>query len=36
VHFILPREIGKVEITSDVAETAVRSAIEEMRKMARN
>jgi 3-dehydroquinate synthase len=36
VHFILPREIGKVEITSDVAETAVRAAIEEMRKLARN
>jgi 3-dehydroquinate synthase len=36
VHFILPREIGKVEITSDVPETAVRSAVEEMRKLARN
>lgn len=36
VHFILPREIGKVEITSDVAETAVRAAVEEMRKLARN
>jgi 3-dehydroquinate synthase len=36
VHFILPREIGKVEITSDVDETAVRSALEEMRKLARN
>jgi|SRR5580704_11451074 3-dehydroquinate synthase len=36
VHFILPREIGKVEITSDVAETAVRAAIQEMRKLARN
>jgi 3-dehydroquinate synthase len=36
VHFILPREIGKVEITSDVSETIVRSAVEEMRKLARN
>jgi 3-dehydroquinate synthase len=36
VHFILPREIGKVEITSDVPETAVRAAIEEMRRLARN
>jgi 3-dehydroquinate synthase len=36
VHFILPREIGKVEITSDVPEAAVRSAVEEMRKLARN
>lgn len=36
VHFILPREIAKVEITSDVPETALRGAIEEMRKLARN
>jgi len=36
VHFILPREIGKVEITSDVPETAVRTALEEMRKQARS
>jgi 3-dehydroquinate synthase len=36
VHFILPREIGKVEITSDVPETAVRAAVEEVRKLARN
>ncbi|MFZ3339530.1 MAG: 3-dehydroquinate synthase [Terriglobales bacterium] len=36
VHFILPREIGKVEITSDVPEAAVRAAVEEMRKLARN
>ncbi len=36
VHFILPREIGKVEITSDVSEAIVRSAVEEMRKLARN
>jgi 3-dehydroquinate synthase len=36
VHFVLPREIGKVEITSDVPEAAVRSAIDEIRKLARN
>jgi len=36
VHFIIPREIGKVEITSDVAEDDVRSALEEMRKLTRN
>lgn len=36
VHFILPREIGKVEITRDVPEVVVRSAIEEIRKLARN
>ena len=36
VHFILPREIGKVEITSDVPEAIVKSAIDEIRKLARN
>lgn len=36
VHFILPREIGKVEITSDVPEEIVRSAVDEIRKLARN
>jgi len=36
VHLILPREIGKVEITSDVGEPVVRAAIEEIRKLARN
>src|SRR5271154_4460539 len=36
VHFILPREIGKVEIASDVPETIVRTAIDEIRKLARN
>ena len=35
VHFILPREIGKVEITSDVPEAIVRSAVDEIRKLAR-
>jgi 3-dehydroquinate synthase len=36
VHFVLPREIGKVEITSDVPEGIVRSAIDEIRKLARH
>src|ERR1700691_2757957 len=36
VHFILPREIGKVEITSDVPEAIVRAAVDEIRKLARN
>ena len=36
VHFILPREIGKVEITSDVGEAVVRAAVEDIRKLARN
>lgn len=36
VHFILPREIGKVEITSDVPDEIVRSAVDEIRKLARN
>ena len=35
VHFILPREIGKVEITTDVPEAVVRSAVDEIRKLAR-
>src|SRR5580658_3392853 len=36
VHFVLPREIGKVEITSDVPEAIVRVAVDEIRKLARN
>jgi 3-dehydroquinate synthase len=36
VHFILPREIGKVEIVSDVPETIIKLAVEEIRKLARN
>jgi 3-dehydroquinate synthase len=36
VHFVLPREIGKVEITSDVPEAIVRAAVDEIRKLARN
>ena len=36
VHFILPREIGRVEIVSDVPEAIVISAVEEIRKLASN
>ena len=35
VHFVLPREIGKVEISSDVPESAVASAVEEIRRLSR-
>src|SRR6266446_832428 len=36
VHFVLPRQIGRVEIVSDVPAAAVRLAVEEIRKLARN
>ena len=35
VHFVLPREIGKVEIASDVPESAVLNAVEELRRLSR-
>lgn len=35
VHFVLPREIGKVEIASDVPESAVVEAVEELRRLSR-
>lgn len=35
VHFVLPREIGKVEISSDVPENAVVQAVEELRRLSR-
>jgi 3-dehydroquinate synthase len=35
VHFVLPREIGKVEIASDVPESAVLNAVEEIRRLSR-
>ena len=35
VHFVLPREIGKVEIASDVPEAAVVGAVEEIRRLSR-
>jgi 3-dehydroquinate synthetase len=33
VHFILPRDIGKVEIANDVPERAVLSAVDELRRI---
>lgn len=33
VHFVLPREIGKVEIANDVPEAAVLEAVEELRRI---
>ena len=35
VHFVLPREIGKVEIASDVPENVVINAVEELRRLSR-
>jgi 3-dehydroquinate synthase len=35
VHFVLPREIGKVEIASDVPEKVVIDAVEELRRLSR-
>src|SRR5580693_7061286 len=35
VHFVLPREIGKVEIASDVPEAAIIDAVEELRRLSR-
>jgi 3-dehydroquinate synthase len=35
VHFVLPREIGKVEISSEVPERAVLGAVEEVRDLSR-
>ncbi|MGC2474704.1 MAG: 3-dehydroquinate synthase [Candidatus Sulfotelmatobacter sp.] len=35
VHFILPREIGKVEVASDVPESAVLDSVEEIRRLSR-
>jgi len=35
VHFVLPREIGKVEISSEVPERAVLAAVEELRDLSR-
>jgi 3-dehydroquinate synthase len=33
VHFVLPRQIGKVEIVSDLPVAAARLAVEEIRKL---
>jgi len=35
VHFVLPREIGKVEIAADVPDNVVVSAVEELRRLSR-
>jgi len=33
VHFVLPRDIGEVEIVSDVPERAVLQVVEELRNL---
>ena len=33
VHFVLPREIGKVEIAADVPDKVVFAAVEELRRL---
>jgi 3-dehydroquinate synthase len=35
VHFILPREIGKVEVASDVPQAAVLESVVELRRLSR-
>jgi 3-dehydroquinate synthase len=35
VHFVLPREIGKVEIAADVPDSVVIGAVEELRRLSR-
>lgn len=35
VHFILPREIGKVEVASDVPENVVVESVDELRRLSR-
>ena len=35
VHFVLPREIGKVEITAEVPDNVVIAAVEELRRLSR-
>jgi 3-dehydroquinate synthetase len=35
VHFILPREIGKVEVASDVPDRVVVDSVEELRRLSR-
>ena len=36
VHFILPKEIGRVEIVNDVPKDAVLDAVEKIRRKSRN
>jgi 3-dehydroquinate synthase len=35
IHFVLPREIGKVEVANDVPEAAIVDAVEELRRLSR-
>ncbi len=35
VHFVLPREIGKVEIAADVPDSVIIEAVEELRRLSR-
>ncbi len=35
VHFVLPREIGKVEVVNNVPERAIADAVEEIRRLSR-
>jgi 3-dehydroquinate synthetase len=35
VHFVLPREIGKVEIVNDVPEVAILEAVGELRRLSK-
>ncbi len=35
VHFVLPREIGKVEIAADVPDEVVIGAVEELRRLSK-
>jgi hypothetical protein len=35
VHFVLPREIGRVEIVNDVPGSVVRAAVDELRQASR-
>jgi hypothetical protein len=35
VHFVLPREIGRVEIVNDVPASVVRAAVDELRRASR-
>jgi 3-dehydroquinate synthase len=32
VHFVLPREVGKVEVVNDVPEQVVLEAVDELRR----
>jgi 3-dehydroquinate synthase len=36
VHFVLPREVGKVEIVGDVPDAVVGAAVEEIKRLSRN